>query len=264
MPAWLNTEHPKLRVVRHEDYIPKEYLPTFNSNVIEIYLHRIPDLAEHFVLFNDDMFLTRPVKPEEFFVRGKARDAFLLDSAIAPDPRDIFPHMMLNNAKVINKHFEKSDVVRRQFMKIFRPSYGSGLIRNLLLTPMSQFTGFRSLHLPYSHTLSNYREVWEAEEELLTEMSGHRFRDMRDVTHYLFSDWRICKGDFVPRDVKWGRHYELMWADIREITETITRGKYAAVCLNDSSDTLEFEKIAKELRRAWEKALPEKSSFEKR
>ena len=31
LPSWLNTEHPKLNVVKHSDFIPKEFLPTFNS-----------------------------------------------------------------------------------------------------------------------------------------------------------------------------------------------------------------------------------------
>lgn len=34
IPEWLNTAHPKLNIIKHEDYIPEKYLPTFNSNVI--------------------------------------------------------------------------------------------------------------------------------------------------------------------------------------------------------------------------------------
>ena len=40
-PQWLNTDHPKLKWVKHTDYMPAEYLPTFNSNVIEWNLNRI-------------------------------------------------------------------------------------------------------------------------------------------------------------------------------------------------------------------------------
>ena len=61
LPTWLNTEHPKLHIVRHEDYIPNEYLPVFNSNVLEIYMHKIEGLSEEFVYFNDDIFLSRSV-----------------------------------------------------------------------------------------------------------------------------------------------------------------------------------------------------------
>src|SRR5699024_12780724 len=58
IPNWLNTEHPKLNVVKHEDFLEKQYLPVFNSRAIEINLHKIPGLAEKFVYFNDEMFIT--------------------------------------------------------------------------------------------------------------------------------------------------------------------------------------------------------------
>ena len=62
VPQWLNTEHPKLHIVRHEDYIPKEYLPVFNCNVLEIYMHKIEGLSEQFVYFNDDVFLIEALR----------------------------------------------------------------------------------------------------------------------------------------------------------------------------------------------------------
>lgn len=65
-PKWLNTEHPKLHIVKHEDFIPSEFLPTFNSHTIEWNFHRILGLSERFVYFNDDMFLLNQIHPENF------------------------------------------------------------------------------------------------------------------------------------------------------------------------------------------------------
>lgn len=67
LPGFLNTEHPKLRIVRYTDYIPKEYLPTFNSNTIEMNYHRILDLPENFVLFNDDFFPLQAIREDYYF-----------------------------------------------------------------------------------------------------------------------------------------------------------------------------------------------------
>ena len=53
-PDWLDENHPKINLVNHSDFIPEQFLPTYNSVVIERYLHKIPDLSEHFVYFNDD------------------------------------------------------------------------------------------------------------------------------------------------------------------------------------------------------------------
>jgi hypothetical protein len=49
IPKWLNTNHPKIRIVLHKDIIPEEYLPTFNSTTIEMFLKNIPGLSEHFI-----------------------------------------------------------------------------------------------------------------------------------------------------------------------------------------------------------------------
>lgn len=73
IPSWLNLSHPKLKVVRHEEFIPTDYLPTFSSHPIELNLHRIKGLSERFVYFNDDTFLIRPVLQEDFFQKRTAQ-----------------------------------------------------------------------------------------------------------------------------------------------------------------------------------------------
>src|SRR5690606_39009951 len=73
-PDWINVNHPKIKFVNHEDYMPKEFLPCYNSNVIEIYMHRIPDLTEQFVYFNDDFFIINHITPKRFFTDGLPND----------------------------------------------------------------------------------------------------------------------------------------------------------------------------------------------
>ena len=147
VPNWINREHPKLRLVRHEEYIPKRYLPTFNSNVIELWLHQIPDLGEHFVLFNDDMYLTAPVKPEDFFRKGLPCDSAVMDLVTTPGPEDCLPHMQINNFALINRHFNKKKVLRKNMGKFFAPVYGSGPDQKFSFASFSVFfmlSGFPS------------------------------------------------------------------------------------------------------------------------
>ena len=47
VPKWLNTKHPQIRVVKHADFMPKEYLPTYNSVAIELNFHRIPGIGKN-------------------------------------------------------------------------------------------------------------------------------------------------------------------------------------------------------------------------
>lgn len=261
-PSWLNLDNPKLVLVRHEDYIPKECLPTFNSNVIELYLNRIPELSEHFVLFNDDMFLTAPVGPEDFFRDGLPCEMALMDAPAPVDTRDVFPHMMINNCAVINQHFVKQEVLRRNALKFFSLKYGGGLVRNLLLAPLRYFSSFRGPHLTSSYLKSTFETVWQEEPELLGLTGTHRFRSREDLTHWLMKDWQLCQGTFFPRSCKWGKHFELGDDPDEIICRCIERQKYRVVCLNDSTMELDVDTLQKKLAHSFERILPEQSGYE--
>ena len=89
LPKWLNVNNPKLNIVKHKDYIPEEYLPTFSSHTIELNLHRIKDLSENFVYFNDDMFLMQPTQKTDFFKKGLPCDSAIIDiPRVATKDRD--------------------------------------------------------------------------------------------------------------------------------------------------------------------------------
>lgn len=66
-PPWLDTSHPKIRIIDHQEIFPEGILPSYNSSVIEYFLYRIPGLAEHFLYSNDDMFFNTDLSPEFFF-----------------------------------------------------------------------------------------------------------------------------------------------------------------------------------------------------
>ncbi|MDR2269149.1 MAG: Stealth CR1 domain-containing protein [Rickettsiales bacterium] len=66
-PEWLDLKNPKITVVDLSEIVPKKYLPLFNSAAIEMFLHKIPNLSEHFLYANDDMFFGKSVDPHFFF-----------------------------------------------------------------------------------------------------------------------------------------------------------------------------------------------------
>lgn len=66
-PQWLDTSNPKIQIVDHTEIMPSESLPCFNSSLIEKHLYKIPGLAEHFLLANDDTFINKQVTPHDFF-----------------------------------------------------------------------------------------------------------------------------------------------------------------------------------------------------
>lgn len=54
-------------LVNHTDFIPGKYVPTFNSRAIAAHVHKISGLSEHFLLFNDDVFIASPSELEDWF-----------------------------------------------------------------------------------------------------------------------------------------------------------------------------------------------------
>lgn len=62
-PYFIDFNNPQIKLINHSEIIPSFALPTFNSNVIEMFLHNIPNLSETYVYMNDDMFICKPFYP---------------------------------------------------------------------------------------------------------------------------------------------------------------------------------------------------------
>lgn len=262
IPDWINTEHEKLNLVSHRDYIPEAYLPTFSSHVIEVNFHRISGLAEHFVYFNDDMFLTDDVAPEDFFVDGAPCESPIMAALTPSVVQDPFVHYLCNDISVINAHFNKRRVLKDNRRKWFSKKYGKLLSKNIYYSMIGKFTGFQNFHLPSAMLKSVYEEVWELEPKLLHNTSKNRFRGLNDVNQYVMSYYNICKGNFAPRAPEIGMFYTIGERN-DEMYNSILNRTYKMLCLNDSPQAIKLEKERECLLEVFEAAFPEKSTYEK-
>jgi hypothetical protein len=74
LPDWLNQKNPRLRIVHHDELFPSaEFLPTFNHNTIESYLHLLPGIAYRFVYMNDDFLYGQKIEVDDLFPSGRPR-----------------------------------------------------------------------------------------------------------------------------------------------------------------------------------------------
>lgn len=264
IPKWLNTEHPKLNIVRHEDFILEKFRPTFNSHTIEWNLHRIPDLSEQFVYFNDDMFLLKPITVRDFFRNGKPVDMLALQPDVANVQDPVMPYIYLNNVMLLAKYFDKRDNIKKQpgayFHLGYPPMY---FFYNILELAFPRFTGFYTVHGPSPLKKSTYQKMWELEPELLTNVCSHSFRHKEDVNQYVLREYQKLTGDFIPENVQGFCGYYNIEEKNDRLTKAITGHKKKIICINDSNDEVDFEKVKKEINTAFEQILPEKSLFEK-
>jgi hypothetical protein len=98
VPEWV--EKTNVKIITHSQFIPKEFLPTFNCNTIEMFLHKIPYLSEYFVYFNDDTILNRKIERHELFKNGACN----LKSEISMENvgENTWYNCLLNDTMVIN------------------------------------------------------------------------------------------------------------------------------------------------------------------
>lgn len=261
-PKWLDEKHPKLHLVNHEDYIPSEYLPTFSSNTIELNFHRIEELSEHFIYFNDDFFLTAPTEPTDFFVDGLPCDTPIVTPIIATVPGHPFVHYLLNDIGLVNGHFNLRKAMKEKPFNWFNPLYGKYLVHTLLYSFHRQLTcGFFNFHMPSAMLKSTYDQIWELEPQILDATCKSRFRGLNDVNQYIMSYANFLQNQFVPRSPKNGCYFSV--GDNREqITDAIVNRRYKYIAVNDTDCEIDFEKEKEFLINVFEKAFPEKSQFE--
>ena len=265
VPAWLNLDHPKLHHVKHSEYIPEDYLPTFNANTIEMNIHRIPDLAEHFVYFNDDMFMLRAMEKEDFF-RGGLPCTYGAEIPLQflGNP-GIWQHLITNDMRALNNHFNKRDQVRLHHKKYLSRAYRwQDNVRTKAVEMLfpEAFLGFKNLHAPAAFRRQTFEEIWKKEPELLHETSLHRFRTNDDVNQWLAIWWQVAGGAFSPYVV------DNVVEDVTETTvdalfNIITSKNHDMICVNDPAEDVDVEALSIKLKTAFETILPDKSSFEK-
>lgn len=259
-PEWLNLEHPKLKWVKHTDFIMEEYLPLFNSNAIEWNLHRIESLSDRFVYFNDDMFLINTVEPEDFFVNGLPCDFPAIGVQYACG---FFSHMLFNNAELINRHFSFKNCIKNNLWKWTKGQSLSGLMKLLLYGRRDMMPGTNSHHIQISYLKSTFKTLWEEEYDSIHATCRHRLRDKEDLTSWCLRDWQIFSGDFYPKKPIGKLFHTASMEQGNDAIEYLRKQKGKVICLNDSEDEQNFELHKTMIIEAFEELFPEKSGFER-
>ena len=267
-PDWINKDNPKLVLVKHEDFIPKEYLPTFNSCAIELHFHRIKGLSEHFVYFNDDMLLNGPVTPDYYF-KGDLPCDFNKETCFnvpiyTPTERFNISMSMLADIGIINAHFNRWETVCQSPKRWFGLHLGlKGLVMSSILLKQRLFVGFSNYHTEQAYLKSTFEEVWEKEPEFL-QSSCTRFREEVIANPYLFRYWQLAKNMFYPMKRKFATFHFSDREVIHGIEEALSNPHVYSICLNDTSFCTEedFSFINSNLMEMLGRKYPNKSSYE--
>ncbi len=245
VPDWLDPDAEGFTLVHHDEFFEPEYLPTFNSLCIVSHLHRIPNVSERFVYFEDDMLMAREVPAEDLIDdRGRARfyERFSLEDNAW---RDGSPRLSL---------------------------WASILARSNRL--LNQQLGFRlhgSFHsAPIVIDRKRFAELVECFAEDVHRTRASRFRSRGNIAlEHMYPYFAEASGEgvFVPRrEVRLTTHYvglENFWPQVWWGLWRIRSRRPKFYCLNDNfGDEPNARSVA--LTRAFlEELYPEPSRFER-
>lgn len=261
LPSWLDTNNPKINIVNHKDFIPKEYLPTFSSHAIELNIHRIKGLQEKFVYFNDDTFILRKLESSYFFKNNLPTDMWNEDILILDETTDLnFAHILVNVSKFVNANFSKRECIKKNFSKYLNFKYGKNLVKNLLLFNWKNFSPCYYVHTCNSYLKSTFDTVWDREYELLDSTCKNKFRNDYDINQYIMKAWQIYSGKFTPKSIN--RFGDCISLNDNIDFEIIKKRGTDILCINDGVVD-DFEKVQTKLIDAFESILPDKCTFEK-
>ena len=243
IPSWLDTTNPKIHIVDHSQIMPPEALPTFNASAIEVALHKIPNLSEHFLFANDDMFFGNFVEKKFFYNENDGRPIF-----------------RFSKRKIINK--------------LYRHLYGYMIFRAYNL--VKEKFGKSCPHFPH-HNIDAYRKS-DVEKCYLEYKEGfdktekQKFREKECIQRSIFSYFSIANGSgtykivdtFAARFIVFltCKRVDSLLVELRKSKlELIRKYRPCLFCLNDSLKTTDDDRLA--MRNFLDEKFPKPSSFEK-
>ncbi|MFG2742239.1 MULTISPECIES: stealth conserved region 3 domain-containing protein [Streptomyces] len=238
-PHWLDESAPGITVVDHRDIFPDGVLPVFNSHAIETRLHHIPGLSEHYLYFNDDVFVGRRVTAEHFF-----HGSGLMKIPVSPLKIGVGkPHAEETATNSANKN-----------------------VRRLLLEKFGRMTTNNFMHTP----LPQQRETLQTLEELFREdiarTTASRFRSPQDLamTAPLLYQYALMTGRGVPGKYSF-RYVNISRPDAEGRLADLRRNRrFDFFCLNDVDvPPEERERVGVRMNEFLEDYFPFASPFEK-
>ncbi|MFD5854685.1 stealth family protein [Streptomyces chartreusis] len=238
-PHWLDDSAPGITVVDHRDIFPEGVLPVFNSHAIETRLHHIPGLSEHYLYFNDDVFVGRRVTAEHFF-----HGSGLMKIPVSPLKIGVGkPHADETATNSANKN-----------------------VRRLLLEKFGRMTTNNFMHTP----LPQQRETLQTLEELFREdiarTTASRFRSPQDLamTAPLLYQYALMTGRGVPGKYSF-RYVNISRPDAEGRLADLRRNRrFDFFCLNDVDvPPEERERVGVRMNEFLEDYFPFVSPFEK-
>ncbi|MCL7465845.1 stealth conserved region 3 domain-containing protein [Phaeovulum sp. NW3] len=236
-PDWFDPAQQRLVWVPHDAVIPAPFLPTFNSHVIESFLHRIPGLAERFVYLNDDVFIGRRLPKTTFFVENGISRAFLEGYGMVSGPAVPGDPDYRNAART-----------------------SAALIRETLGFAPTRL----HLHAPFALRRDVLEEIEQRFAGPIAAMRQNRFRAMGDlnIPSFLYHHYAIGTGRALPAEMQTllVKNHDIRW---RARLAAIAQDPPQTFCLNEGGAAPPTRAWHREVRRVLGQVYPDPAPWER-
>lgn len=230
IPFWINQQN--VRVVLHEEFIPKEFLPTFNSCTIESFFWNIPDLADRVIYINDDMFPMQDMSETDFFSGDIPHISFHPLSTY--NARNMFRGQCHNGYNLVAK-------------SLGMPCLEPGMV-------------IRPIHISSAFTQESMRAIAEkCEVDLCNTIST--VRHAKNVNQYIYLYYHYLTNTYVGSTL-YSCYYDMNDKSLDTILTEILEGDHQFVCLNDGDSIKNYTKFQNRILSAFENKFPTMSKYE--
>ena len=231
IPDYVDQDH--VRIVYHSDFIPAEYLPTFNSCTIESFLFNITKLSDQFIYFNDDIFPINTMTSADFFQNSLPRLHFSENVSCA------------GNQAYTNQCRSSLDLIADMLGKERYPEHEY---------PSPEHTATSMLK-------STVRLVGEQCNEAIRS-TVTALRGLKNINQYIYSYYQYYTGAYTDGVCPY------LYLDIKDDLSAIrwaVQGisEIRLICLNDQGDVSDYDKIREQLLAIFEEKFPNSCVYEK-
>ncbi|MDR1425590.1 MAG: Stealth CR1 domain-containing protein [Rickettsiales bacterium] len=262
-PIWLDPNNTKITIVDVSQIVSAGALPTFNSNLIATRIHNIPNLSEHFLFADDDMFFGSEVKPVFFF--DKRGNPIVRGSRL--------------------KKFSKNRKKMLIFVESEENLYVQAVLRSIYLVQnrFGDTLNFFPHHNIDAYRKSYMKDAFNVFEQEYNELARSRFREKNNIRRTIVScvdyvknraSFRLVRfhHDLLPRFFPFLIPMQDSLCEVitifnsrrNELTEKIKKWikdkRFYLFCLNDTGFATQEDRD--KTREFLEELFPEKSSFE--
>jgi hypothetical protein len=153
-----------LITIHHDEYIPQTAkLPTFQAMLLEKYCYKIKNLSECFIMFDDDMYINKPMKDTDWFINNIP--------IVRYNKRDSYGKKLMSY-EALTKDIGAGGV------------YTSNLYRTDTALRNNNMVFFQPIHHPKSVTKSMYSEMNELfkNEPQFLAIDNERFRTRNQMS----------------------------------------------------------------------------------